>query len=1061
MSVKIEVLDYVFGSFRGPEMLSNSEFSIATDWTAIPTGCWTISGGYAIHNNNVNTVDYLQYSNVNFVQGLTYMIKLNYKNVTQGHIILANHLAGGANGFDVYTLGDRTITYTWVQGSQNTNKLSIAAMGNWDGEIDWIHVSSISGIDWKNSVVGVLDVTDHTDFPLSLTFQISDIRDLTSSSGDYSKSFKIPATKNNNNILHHIYDAKAGKVLATIKKPCRIIVDNLYSLVGTITVKGIGLHGEAPDYYECVFFGSNLGWAKDLDLKYMNEIEWGTSSEDLYYNKTTIMATWQHADCAAAEAASAPPIVYPVVSYGDYNAGGDAQTIQLFDTQFDHEERNGGSPVGGASYAGYDNNNIAFGTFPQSDWRPAVFVKTTLDKIFSNFKGYTISSNFMNTDMFKKLVWLLPNFKRDNESQSSFYDLNSFDSTFANGVTNVTNTIATGTADNPNDPTGANHNNVPFGANISESGLGRINLGGIMQDDGAEFFTGNSRIVFDLDAVNLTVVSEYDTSVDYSTNEITIGSYGDYTIELTGIISRVARVLRGNSDPNKKLTELKTCVNIEVLTVGQTAYTIIASSEQTHNPKNTYGTAYVTDTKPSASGFKSQPDLSVGTATEPLFLNTGDKIRLTFGVEVTDADDTDDDFILYHFFRTAAGGSLKVMIEPEIVSFGQKFDLSHVIDPKYKQIDFIKGIAHAFNLMISTDQVKKIITIEPFDDFYLPYGSSLDWTSKLDRSKETSDQWVKNELRRRVVFKYKTDSKDAMIEHRGMAYFDGVLDEYPYIDDLPPEFEKGETVFENPFFAGTYNTKDYDTQGGYTSDPLVSPCLWQVKSTSASSREDVPKGFDFEPRLLYWNKYSPTTSDPKKYIECQTWANGFNDFLFADDSVVIPTPPNAAGSGWLGGVYPQATSIDRESTTSPVLSYGNVWRRSYDADANTYGSPEAGKGLYDTYYKKMFEMVKRNPRVRTAFFNLKVSDIVGLDFRRLVYIDGVYWRVNRVLDYSPNKNQTTKVELVQWIELGVFAASSPAFGVGSTSTRDYGVSFYEYGNEANPNDLEGQMLDNG
>ena len=101
----------------------------------------------------------------------------------------------------------------------------------------------------------------------------------------------------------------------------------------------------------------------------------------------------------------------------------------------DHEERNGGSPVGGASYAGYDNSNNAFGTFPQSDWRPAVFVKTTLDKIFSSFEGYTISSNFMNTDMFKKLVWLLPNFKRDNESQNAFYDLNSFDSKFANGVT--------------------------------------------------------------------------------------------------------------------------------------------------------------------------------------------------------------------------------------------------------------------------------------------------------------------------------------------------------------------------------------------------------------------------------------------------------------------------------------------------------------------------------------------------------------------------------------------------------------------------------------------------
>ena len=79
-------------------------------------------------------------------------------------------------------------------------------------------------------------------------------------------------------------------------------------------------------------------------------------------------------------------------------------------------------------------------------------------------------------------------------------------------------------------------------------------------------------------------------------------------------------------------------------------------------------------------------------------------------------------------------------------------------------------------------------------------------------------------------------------------------------------------------------------------------------------------------------------------------------------------------------------------------------------------------------------MAKSNPRVRVAYFDLKVSDIVNLDFRKLVYIDGVYWRVDKIIDYFPNNNNPTKVELVQWLELGAFAASSPAFGVGSGSS---------------------------
>ena len=72
-------------------------------------------------------------------------------------------------------------------------------------------------------------------------------------------------------------------------------------------------------------------------------------------------------------------------------------------------------------------------------------------------------------------------------------------------------------------------------------------------------------------------------------------------------------------------------------------------------------------------------------------------------------------------------------------------------------------------------------------------------------------------------------------------------------------------------------------------------------------------------------------------------------------------------------------------------------------------------------------MMKGKPRLRTVYIDLKVTDIVNLDFSKLVYIDGVYWRLSRVVDYQPNKNKSTKVELIEWLQLGTFAASAPAF----------------------------------
>jgi hypothetical protein len=79
----------------------------------------------------------------------------------------------------------------------------------------------------------------------------------------------------------------------------------------------------------------------------------------------------------------------------------------------------------------------------------------------------------------------------------------------------------------------------------------------------------------------------------------------------------------------------------------------------------------------------------------------------------------------------------------------------------------------------------------------------------------------------------------------------------------------------------------------------------------------------------------------------------------------------------------------------------------------------------------MFESIKRSPRLRTLSIDLKITDIVNLDFTKLIYIDGVYWRINKIIDYKPNNNESTKVELIEWFQIGVFAATAPIFGGGS------------------------------
>ena len=858
-------------------------------------------------------------------------------------------------------------------------------------------------IDWDASVVGELEITSHTDFPLAMTFQISDFKDITSTSGDYSKTFKFPATKNNNNILKHLYIPNINNANnITERKPCRIISGGMYTQLGLIRITGVGGYGKVPSSYSGVFYGNNLTWASDLGDAYMNELDWGTDGENLEYNKTSIMATWQDEDCNSNPNSY---IVYPITSYGQYNEEGDTRTIQLLDTAWDYSGTGTSAKVG---YFGYWNDGSSYETpTPTPDWRPAVFVKNTLDELFGSV-GYKISSAFMDTAEFKKNVWLLPNFKYNNPDDR--VTLYATETSFTNNV----------------DLSVGSSSGLP--AIPTEDGIVRIYNGSLDENDGDYYYNGAGRVVLDIDNIssnpssyNISVALDNSSNLNFTNDYILVPEYGYYDINLGGLETKVARVYKGAGD-DARVDKIWSRVAVEVQTVGQSGSSSwVAIGSSSNEMVINQDVDFDTDAN---TPYQDMSSISI----EGRFFNKGDKIRITTGLKIT-AQNNSQNFLVYIFVKSKGISSfLNLSIDPNNVEYGQTYNLTDVMNPDYKQIDFIKGIAHSYNLQMTTDESTKTVYIEPFDSFYKPYKDAIDWTSKLSRADEITDKWIENDLKRSLVFKYKSDSADAKVKHRGERFFDGIEDEYPYRETLPDTFEKGDSTFENPFFAGTYNAKDNDTTGVPNIDTAYSACLWtDVVSSNDAGRPN--KGFDFLPRLLYWNKYSPVIGSGTKIAKVQTWSSITN--WITADATANPTHI-------LSTIYPQATMINRDSTTSPILSYGNVWVRDYDDTTGVYTAYQTGRGLYDTYYRNMVEMLKRSPRLRTVSLDLKVTDIINLDFRKLVYIDGVYWRINRVVDYMPNNNSTTKVELIEWFQIGVFAATAPSFGSSGNSS-NWGV----------------------
>ena len=849
------------------------------------------------------------------------------------------------------------------------------------------------------SIVGELDITDHSEFPLAITFQISDFKDITSTTGDYSKTFKIPATKNNNKLLKHIYNPNIDNAYAvTNKKSCRIIIDDLYALKGLLKVDGVGGFDENPVYYDCVFFGNNLSWASSIEDKTLSEIDWGSAGENLVYKKDDIVATWSDEHCDS----SASYIVYPIASYGQMNQGGSIRTIQLFDVANSASSQTYyGFFNNAGSYPQVGNGNSYNTPEPSADWRPAIWVKDTLEKIFKA-QGFKMVSNFMDTDMFKKLVWTLPNFKYNNTTQRTF------DNSFG---LHYTSNVNIGINDTIN-PTNDEFNPLDY------------------DYFGMDWFYSAPVSSFALDT------GSSNTGFVDATSYMTIQEYGYYEINVENFSFWWEKLNYNGGSLDVEYVSIE----LQIETQGRTGFSAVDSTRTTS----------FSMTGSTKSGYVTLPKFK-----HKRYFNTGDRWRLSIVTKARTAAFSGNSLKVYSISSNLAtsattGGQpnarVTMIFDPRYVEYGQTYSLKDVINKELTQLDFIKGIAHSFNLQLQTDEDTKTVTIEPFDSFYLPYSQAIDWTYKVDRSKEVSDKWLENDINREISFKYKSDSNDAVVKWRAERWFNGVEDEYPYFETLPTTFKKGRSTYENPFFAGTFSAKNRNTIDDPSLDTGESPCLWIETGYSSNDAGRPDKGYDFTPRLLSWLKNSPTSSLGVKRASVQTFTNSQIKQLINKASVTSALP------AFVSGILPQANMYNRDYISEPNLAYGNMYYYDYNDATNIYAAGTIQKGLFDTYYHNMFEMLKDKPRIRTIYIDLKVDDISNLDFRKLYYIDGSYWRLNRVVDYSVNKNQSTKVEIIEFLQIGAFAGTNPAFGssLQSRTNNFWDESGGRYPDEHNP-----------
>src|SRR3990167_1952643 len=293
---------------------------------------------------------------------------------------------------------------------------------------------------------------------------------------------------------------------------------------------------------------------------------------------------------------------------------------------------------------------------------------------------------------------------------------------------------------------------------------------------------------------------------------------------------------------------------------------------------------------------------------------------------------------------------------------GETISMNACLPQKVKITDFFSWLKKLFNLYFSIDKdnARKYI-IEPRDDWY--NSTVVNWEDKPDLA--FPREWTPmGELKaKRYLFQYKKDE-----DFYNTVYQGGT----------------GETYGTRKKVVPTDLLKeDYIVEPGFAASPLHSDSLSDRVYVKIRNKTGLPgpNGTILKTglRLLYYGGLLPSNN---------TW-------------YLNQTPHTT---------YPYAGHLDNPYAPTRDLCYG-VPREIY-YQATTY----TNNNLYNLYWRGLIdEIINKDSRILTVRMNLTAVDIATLNPRSLYFFFGNYWRLNKIMDYNPNANASTKCEFIKVI----------------------------------------------
>jgi hypothetical protein len=304
---------------------------------------------------------------------------------------------------------------------------------------------------------------------------------------------------------------------------------------------------------------------------------------------------------------------------------------------------------------------------------------------------------------------------------------------------------------------------------------------------------------------------------------------------------------------------------------------------------------------------------------------------------------------------------------PVLVSaqYGDDLLVNGTLPANILQKDFFTSVLKMFNLFVTEDKYnEKHLILTPYVDFYdTDRATFLDYSDKVDRSQMIKIKPMSEINARYYTFKYKTDNDFYNEDYRkkyAESYGDRVFDNQL---EFTKDTSNTEVVFSNSILVG------------YTDRDKVFPAIY--KKTN-----DTEEMIEHNIRIMFTKKITGRIA----------WKI-YNQF---DIELV---------SGLTA--YGYAGHLD-----NPFNSYNDLC---FGVPKELYFNLTSGllsRNLFNIFYSGYFaEITDKDSRLVTCKMHFKPSDIYNVDFGKLIYIDSVLYRLNKIQDYS--ENDITSVELLR------------------------------------------------